>query len=143
MRLHNNNNNNNITIALTIAVFVLSWVATSCQKTPINGDLDGQWQVMSVTPEPEERPIEERLYYCFNLHVCNLTYYGGVFTSGNIQFDDKTLYLDFPYADSHLSIRRLRQYGIDENPITFSVEHLDKKSLILRHGDTVVTMRKF
>lgn len=126
-----------------VTILLVLLMPTSCEKTPINGDLDGQWQVMSVTPEPTDNPIEERLYYCFSLHVCQLTYYGGVFTSGNLRFDGKTIYLDFPYADSELSIRKLRQYGITENPITFNVEHLDKKSLILRHGDTVVTMRKF
>lgn len=115
----------------------------SCQKSPINGDLDGQWQVMSITPEQEDTPIHERLYYCFNLHVCNLTFYGGIFTSGNMQFNGKTLYLDFPYATSELSVRTLRQYGINSNPVTFTVEHLDKKSLIIKHGDTTVTMRKF
>lgn len=128
---------------LWVTILLVLLMPTSCQKAPINGDLDGQWQVMNVTPEPEDKPIKERIYYCFNLHVCNLTYYGEVFTIGNMQFDGKTLYLDFPYADSELSVRKLRQYGINENPITFNVEHLDKKSLILRHGDTVVTMRKF
>lgn len=132
-----------ISYLLWVTILLVLLMPTSCEKTPINGDLDGQWQVMSVTPEPTDRPIEERLYYCFSLHVCQLTYYGGVFTSGNLRFDGKTIYLDFPYADSELSIRRLPQYGINENPITFNVEHLDKKSLILRHGDTVVTMRKF
>lgn len=135
--------NNTAYIFSILLVFLTMVVIPSCQKAPINGDLDGQWQVMNVTPEPDDKPIQERIYYCFNLHVCNLTYYGEVFTSGNMQFDGKTLYLDFPNANSELSLRRLPQYGINENPITFTVEHLDKKSLILRHGDTVVTMRKF
>lgn len=121
-------------------IMVLSF---SCQKAPINGDLDGQWQVMSVSPEPTESPIDEQLYYCFYLHVCNLTFYGGIFANGNMQFDGKTLYLDFPYITTSEHDNILRQYGINENPIIFTVEHLDKKSLILKHGDTTVTMRKF
>ncbi len=123
--------------------FLMPLIIFSCQKAPINGDLDGQWQVMSVSPEPVDKPIDERLYYCFYLHTCNLTYYDSMFTAGNMIFNGKTLFLDFPNAGSQLSTRCLRQYGINENPITFTVEHLDKKSLILRHGDTVVTMRKF
>lgn len=128
---------------LWAAVLFVLLMPTSCEKAPINGDLDGQWQVMSVTPQPTESPIEERLYYCFYLHVCQLTYYDGVFTEANMKFDGKTLYLDFPYAETEGNDIKLRQYGINENPITFNVEHLDNKSLILRHGDTVVTMRKF
>lgn len=134
---------NNTSYLLWVTVLFVLLMPTSCEKAPINGDLDGQWQVMSVTPEPTDKPIEERLYYCFYLHVCQLTYYDGVFTEANMKFDGKTLYLDIPYADSEGNDIKLRQYGINENPITFTVEHLDKKSLILRHGDTVVTMRKF
>lgn len=139
MKLHNIKS---ATLSMLSALLMLT-VSFSCQKAPINGDLDGQWQVMSVTPEPTQKPITENLYYCFYLHVCQLTYYDGIFASGNIKFDGETLYLDFPYAFNEGNDIILRQYGIDENPITFTVENLDKKSLILRHGDTVVTMRKF
>lgn len=133
----------NIIACLVIASVFILMLTPSCQKAPINGDLDGQWQVMSVDPEPVDKPISQRIYYCFYLHTCQLTFYGGVFATANMIYDGKTLSLDFPYADSELSIRRLCQYGINENPITFTVDHLDKKSLILRHGDTTVTMRKF
>lgn len=126
---------------LTTAIILL--VASSCQKSPINGDLDGQWQVLDVTPEPEKADIDATLYYCFYLHVCQLTFYDGVCTAGNMIFNGNSLYLEFPNATTPIQIARLRQYGINENPITFSVERLDKKSLILKHGDTVVTMRKF
>lgn len=131
------------TLLSALYAFLLLLISFSCQKSPINGDLDGQWQVMDVSPEPLEKPIGQRIYYCFSLHVCQLTYYDGVFTAGNMAFDGKTLRLDFPYATSYVSREKLRQYGINENPITFTVEHLDKKSLILKHGDTTVTMRKF
>lgn len=129
-------------VSFFVALIILLAIP-SCQKAPINGDLDGQWQVMEVNPQPTEIIINERLYYCFSLHVCQLSYYGSAFTSGNMKFDGKTLYLDFPHATSTLNRQKLAQYGITENPITFTVEHLDKKSLILRHGDTVVAMRKF
>ena len=98
---------------------------------------------MEVTPKPEVTIIEERLYYCFYMHVCQLTFYDGVFKSGNMNFNGETLYLDFPSVSSPVGKLKLAQYGITENPITFSVKHLDKKSLILTHGETTVTMRKF
>ncbi len=37
----------------------------------------------------------------------------------------------------------LRQYGINTNPVSFTVVRLDKKNLILRDGETTVTLRKF
>lgn len=124
---------------------ILLTALTACQKTPINGDLDGQWQVMEVTPEAPETIIDERMYYCFSLHTTQLTYYGqGVWTTGNIvAHDGNKLVLDYPYAKSDTSIARLKQYGIYTNPVTFTIEHLDKNKLILRDGEVVVTLRKF
>lgn len=125
---------------------LLLLLTTGCQKRPINGDLDGQWQVMDVDPPAPEIIITERLYMCFSLHVCQLTEYGkGANTVGNMRFDKKEdlLYLDFPTAISALSKARLKQYGIYNNPVTFTIEHLDKKKLILRDGEVVVTLRKF
>lgn len=130
---------------LSLKVFAslfLILILPACQKASINGHLDGRWQVMEVTPDPE---IEgnERLYYSFYLHVCQLTYYGGVFTEANMNYIDNLLTLDFPYATNPEITKNLRKYGINSNPITFSVEFPDKDKLILRNGDTVVTLRRF
>ena len=126
-------------------ILLISLLYSGCQKSPINGDLDGQWQVMEVNPEPSEIIIDKRLYMCFSLHTVQLTYYGnGPWTPGNIlKFDDKHLVLDFPYATAERSIALLRQYGIYNNPVTFDVEMLTSSKLILRDGDVVVTLRKF
>lgn len=134
---------------LTIQVFlslVIVWIFSSCQKSPINGDLDGQWQIVSVEPEVTPALINSKLYYCFSLHVCQLTYYdNGIVGTGNMKYDSETssLYLDFPYLKTDYSMSILKQYGIYENPVTFTIEHLDSKSLVMRDGETVVTLRKF
>ncbi len=128
-----------------IGMFILL-INTGCNKYPINGDLDGQWQVMEVTPEPSEIVYPERLYMCFSLHVCQLTgHIEGVHAKANMRFDQKkrTLYLDFPYIETEESLARLKQYGIYSNPVTFQVEKLNSSKLILRDNDVVVTLRKF
>lgn len=130
-------------IALTIPLLVLLILSPGCQKAPINGDLDGQWQIMSVEPEAPETIISERLYYCFYMHSCMLTYYGGVATNGKFIYKDDVITMEFPYATTPSLKAQLKQYGIYSNPVTFTIEHLDKKKLILRDGDVVVTMRKF
>lgn len=128
---------------LTILIGIIPTVY-GCQKSPINGDLDGQWQVVTVEPEVTEIILTEKLYMCFSLHVCQLSQYGGVWTTGKMEYvNNQTLYLYFPYAITYLSEAKLRQYGINKNPVTFTIEHLDKKSLILRDGDVIVTLRKF
>ena len=134
------------TIQTLLLLLTLTIGLGGCQKSPINGDLDGQWQIMSLVPEAPEIVLKERLYYCFSLHTCQISEYGtGVWTSGNMTYDEKgkTLYIDFPNAKSELSIARLKQYGIYTNPVTFTIDHLDKKSLVMRDGDIVVTLRKF
>lgn len=127
---------------ISIALTALS----TCQKAPINGDLDGQWQVMSVEPEPDRQPFDVNIYYCFYLHTCHLTSYGeGVWTTGNFSFDGESLSLDFPYLDMEkpLVSEKLSQFGISSNPVTFDVAHLDNKKMILKNGNTTVTLRKF
>ncbi|MDE6143374.1 MAG: lipocalin-like domain-containing protein [Muribaculaceae bacterium] len=131
-----------MSIILLVACQVLS---VSCQKSPINGDLDGQWQVMSVEPQPEEpdQMFDTRLYYCFSLHVCQLSIPGGVWLSGRLSFNGDEIALEFPESLNILEKRALLQYGINHNPVTFRVETLDKSRLVMRDGETVVTLRKF
>jgi hypothetical protein len=128
-------------------IFILLTVVghNSCQKSPINGHLDGQWQLMTVEPAPTETSIDERLYYCFSLHTVQLTAYDmGPVLSGNIlKFDDNTLVLEFPYATSNSQIVLLRQYGISTNPVSFTIEHLDKNRLVLKENNITITLRKF
>lgn len=129
---------------LIVMVSLLTFIILpSCQKSPINGDLDGMWQVMAVTPTPEEDIIHERLYYNFSLHVCMLSYYGGGVTQGNMEFNGSELYLDFPNGTGPLTVLKMHQYGIYSNPVVFKIEYLDKNKLIMRDGDVTVTLRKF
>ncbi|MDE6008586.1 MAG: lipocalin-like domain-containing protein [Muribaculaceae bacterium] len=129
---------------LSILILFVIGLFPSCQKSPINGDLDGQWQVLKVTPAPEE-VFKTRIYICFSLHTCQLTAYDvGPWTSGNIlKFSPSTLELEFPHANSAESVQKLRQYGINSSPVTFSIESLTKKTLILRDGETIIELRKF
>ena len=83
------------TFLLIIAILFL-FLTSGCQKSPINGDLDGQWQVMEVSPAHAETPIDARLYYCFYLHVCQLNYYGGTLTTGSMDYSGDHITLSFP-----------------------------------------------
>lgn len=128
---------------IIVLFLLISASIMSCQKSPINGDLDGMWQVMNVTPEPELQPIEERLYYNFYLHVCTLSYYGGGVTTGNMIFTGDSLFLDFPNAQTTETLIKLKQYGINSDHARFRIEKLNRSSLIMSSGETTVTLRKF
>lgn len=129
-------------ILLSLLVSLIALMMPGCQKSPVNGDLDGQWQVMEVSPSAADTPIDARLYYCFYLHVCQLNYYGGSLATGTMDYSGDRMVLTFPYADEETAAG-LRQYGIDTNPVTFTIDRLDGKSLILRSPTTVITLRKF
>ena len=70
---------------------------------------------------------------------------GNVGRTGNFSFDGESLSLDFPYLDMEkpLASEKLSQFGISSNPVTFDVAHLDNKKMILKNGNTTVTLRKF
>lgn len=139
-------NTRNTSLRTLLFLFSLTTlILSSCQKSPINGDLDGQWQVMDISPEPAitEPDYDTRMYYCFSLHVCQLTIPGLVWISGNIQYDYPYLSIHFPKQLTSQEVAILHQYGINSNPVEFTIDKLDGKSLVLRDGDTVVTLRKF
>lgn len=127
-------------LPLLMAILTLG----GCQKSPINGELDGQWQILSVTPEAPEKVTDENLYMNFSLHVCQLSYRtGGCWQTANLSFDGSSITLNFPYADNELSDKFLKQYGIYRNPVTFEVVELNNKNLVLRDGNVTVSLRKF
>lgn len=129
-------------------IFALSFslLSAGCGKAPMNGHLDGQWQVMSVEPEAPEIIFQNRLYMCFYMHTCQLTEYGsGIWTSGNMKYEKgKSLWLDFPdLSSSTVAPAKLKQFGIYRNPVSFTVDYIDNKKMILRNDDAIVTLRKF
>ena len=130
-------------INIMLLMLAMAAVMGGCQKSPINGDLDGQWQVMQVEPTPP-MVFDHRMYYCISLHVCQLSMYDeGVLATGNLNYSGDTLKLDFRDFGTDHTDDLLRQFGINENPVVFKVEFPDKNKLILRSGDTVVTLRRF
>ncbi len=133
-----------VKIIYIVLVSLVAGLLTGCRNMPINGDIDGQWQVMDVYPAPQEEIIKERLYYCFSLHICQLSAYDlGVWRSGKLIYDKEFLYLDFPDSNSPEAAATLKQFGIYNNPVKFQVEYLDKNKLILKDGDVTVSLRKF
>ena len=51
--------------------------------------------------------------------------------------------MDFPYSQSESGAAALRQYGIYTNPVVFEVLKADRKQLVLRTPETVITCRRY
>lgn len=154
-----NTKNSNLLI-YTIIIAMASLLATSCRKAPINGDLDGQWQIMSIeNPLPLPAPDLTRKYFTVNLHVfqCWSIDYP-IAMSANMIYDKekKTLLLDFadynkdPEPEDLNSVKiyepyRLRAFGIYAQKVKFEIKTLSSKSLVLINPEsgTTITCRKF
>lgn len=125
---------------LFFGIFLIFFL--SCQKAPINGDLDGQWEVVEVIPEPENIVIDERLFYNFSLHVCMLSYYGGTLGYSNLEYNGENISLNFVEETPDGDFNALPQYGILSNPVTFSVKFENSHNLILTSNESKVILVK-
>lgn len=114
----------------------------SCEKAPINGQLDGQWEVVDVYPVPEQIVIKERLFYNFSLHVCMLSYYGGTLAFSNLDYHGEEIKLNFIEEAPDGDLNALPQYGIVENPIIFTVNFQDSHHLTLTSDVSKVVLIK-
>lgn len=123
-----------------------------CQKMPINGDLDGQWQVMEVTTDGQTvtPPQGSRFYYNFYLHVCQLSVEYGrpPMLAANMDYEGSTIYLDFPFIKEDKVdqewIGKLKYWGLPEyGEVTFEIQKLTDKLLILKSGTSTVSCRRF
>ena len=55
-----------------ITAVLLALIVSSCGKMPVNGDLDGRWQIMKIAYTSGEEDTPERAYYSVALHTINL-----------------------------------------------------------------------
>ena len=123
-------------ITLLLVVFLS---LTACNKVSHNGNLDGQWRIITIE-NIESGVINEpqQLFYCFNLHTANLTR-GGVWYTANMVYDYPKLSLDFPYNKPG----ELDDWGIYSTDVTFQIVLLNSSSLILRSDQVIINLQKF
>ena len=89
---------NKIFFCIALLFGIISLISLpSCRKTPINGKLDAQWQIMKIEylEDAEEWTPEQRRYIDINLHVVNLRSVSenesaGAVIAGNLNYDKGT-----------------------------------------------------
>lgn len=132
-----------ITILAVTATLLLT--LGSCSMHDINGDLDGQWQVVSiVTADGTELPCTD-FYFRVQQHIVQLVPDGGGprdhIGTGVLDYDrgDKEMTVTFPYAkDGNLSM-----WGIPGNSVTYNITKLSHQNCTLVSADATLTMRKW
>ena len=124
-------------------ILCCSLLLSGCKKDYINGDLDGLWQLDEMTVKGENVPVDGRRYWSFSFHVVQLSEYGGAVSKGNLSYDGSTVHVDFPFDKSEEGASMIRKWGVYENPASYTVDHLDSKSLKMTSGDVTLRLRKF
>lgn len=128
-----------------ISISVLLITLISCGKTPINGDLDGRWQLMKVEFHTNHVTVEpEFTYFDVNLHLMQLKKIkGNTDRPGSVN-------ARFEHTDDSLFIRTIqsdkstvRKFGLCDTVQHFLVEKLTGGKMILDSDSSRLEFRKF
>lgn len=129
------------------AMLIGMWIITmtGCREAPINGALDGQWQIMKIEYFDGYMDIPEKKYYCFNQHVAQLTSGTELKETvyANMTYTGETLTLHVPASQGGNNWRLLEVWGLVYNPTTFKIITLNRSTLIMESESLRLTLRRF
>ena len=122
-----------------IIAVLLILIVSACGKTPINGDLDGRWQIMKIEYASGEEETPERAYYSVALHTINLMQVDVTSQTGNMEYTGDSLFVEMPIS----KIEDLLPFGMNGTEQRFGVKELTSKHLILQSDYARLEFRKF
>lgn len=130
-------------ISLLLLLCVL-FAFAACEKRPVNGDLDGQWQLVGIERDGVFTPGDGR-YLRIQLDVAQLARSGWVpyEGTGKMTHTGDVLTIDFVNCHTAEDLAMLQAWGVYENPSVYKIEELTSKRLVLKAGNTKSTWRKF
>ena len=118
---------------------LLLLMASACGKMPINGDLDGRWQIMKIAYASGEEEAPERAYYSVVLHTINLMKVDVTSQTGNMEYTGDSLFVEMPIS----KIEDLLPFGMNDTKQRFGVKELTSKQLVLQSDYARLEFRKF
>ena len=122
-----------------IIAVLLTLIVSSCGKMPINGDLDGRWQIMKIEYASGEEEMPERAYYSVALHTINLMKVDVTSQTGNMEYTGDSLFVVMPIS----KVEDLLPFGMNGTEQRFSVKELTSKHLVLQSDYAGLEFRKF
>lgn len=140
--------------AFLLAFFLLA----SCDKVPMNGDLDGLWQLMTVRTGSETRDARnDYAYLSFQLHLTQWDHAGRSFFAHFVHEGDSIRFYDFVHDSLHrskaddnewvteeeMSSGVMDVWGVHNLNARYRVRQLDGDALVLEKADTTLFFRKF
>ncbi len=132
-----------------ILLFILFMLGISCcEKAPINGKLDGRWQLMTI--EYADGKIEEcnRIYYSIQLHLVEISAKGGNGGThiGRFSYkEDEVTMSEFRHREDEEKLTELNElpFGLNQAINHLQVEKATRKKLILKSDYARLTFRNF
>lgn len=132
----------------------------SCNKTPINGPLDGQWQLTTIeTPEVTRQTKDSLVFLSIQLQVAqwNAHKQRRRYFSHFVHQGDSLHFFDLVHPSSHsldnnntewitaeeLSKGLMDPWGIHTLDTRYHIQTLTSSTLVLEKADTLLRFRKF
>ena len=138
-----------------IVYIFLSVILFSCNKLPVNGKLDGMWQLMEIRYGNGLTIFPEKTYYNFQLELVKLS----KIHPGSLHGSKTDYYVGrFEFTEDSLSFYNMRNarnenivatdedlapYGLNVSIERFGVDELTRNNMILRSDRVVLSFRKF
>lgn len=141
-----------------LVVLLVLVCAAACDKVPMNGRLDGMWQILTVeTPQGVRDVKADRAYMSIQLHLTQWTHANRNYYSHFRHEGDSLCFYDFAGLSAHATAADddpaitaaemagglFHVYGIHTLDARYRIIHLSGSSLILESADTTLTFRKF
>lgn len=132
-------------------LFILTAIITlaSCGKLPMNGKLDGMWQLIQIdTEEGSNHEIkEQRVYYSVQLELITLRgMSGSKYILGRFEHSGDSLFLyDLRTGGNEqlCTVNDVKPYGLNSVTPRFGVEKLTNGDMILKSKESTLYFRKF
>lgn len=141
-----------------LLMLLLVWLCGCDRKWPMNGALDGQWQLLTVETRADGVVTDrkdEQLYFRFQLQLMMLTDLGGNGYGtyiGRMTYDQEIQVVQTQEmnvrnntGDSGIAAtaEQLTPFGLDNGATRFEVVKADGDHLILESDYARLTLRKF
>lgn len=139
-----------------ITILLLSLGA--CSKAPINGDLDGMWQLLEIehfdsNGQTIETKYQKNLFWSFQLHLMQLGHMEFYSRFNNTGSELRIYNLTFRSRNENASdnddwlteddIPLVKRYGLYELDTHFQIERLDEDVMRLKSDSARLVFRKY
>lgn len=134
-----------------IVIAILGLLCVTCAKAPINGDLDGFWQLAEIayTGGTVTDTHNDGLFYSVQLKLIGLQRDGNNQYLGRfVQTEDSLYVYDFRLNitgdnSQKAAVGDLQAWGIPDTTERFAIEKLNGKEMILTSATARLSFRKW